>query len=372
MQSSAETRVRLLHLVISLEIGGLERVLANHIRCADRQRFDVGVICMAGVGRLGPEILAQGVPIYPLHVHGRGLWRGLVHLVRELRRLRPDVLHTHNLAAHLLGAFAARIAQVPVIVHTKHGRYDTPTWRRALGMRIASALSSAVVSVSEDSAREALSSGGVSARKMRVIHNGVDVAAFTPGDRFTREPGCRVVNVGRLAVVKDHATLLRAARHVADALPSFRLEIVGDGPERGRLEKLRSELDLDDQVSFLGERHDVLDRLRAADLFALSSTSEGLSLGLLEALAAGLPIVATRVGGNAEVVIDGETGSLVPPVNPEALAAAMLACLSVPSRLSAMGRSARQRAEERFDLAKVVAKHEFLYLELLGARPRPR
>ncbi len=366
---SDERRVRLLHLVISLEVGGLERVLVNHIRHADRTRFEVGVACLAGPGRLAAEIEAQGVPVHALDVHGRGISRGVRRLVSELRRLRPDVLHTHNLAAHLLGSTAARIARVPVIVHTKHGRYDTSSWRRALGMRIASALSSAIVPVSEDSAREALSYEGVSGRKIRVIHNGVDVTAITPGDRFTRAPGSRAVSVGRLAAVKDYPTLLRATRLVVDALPSFRLELVGDGPERAALERLRLDLGLEGEVSFLGERHDVLERLRAADVFALSSTSEGLSLGLLEALAAGLPIVATRVGGNAEIVTDGETGRLVPPADPTALATALLACLTDPPLLVAMGRAARRRAEEHFDLAKVVATYESLYLELLAARP---
>lgn len=370
LSPSDEQRVRLLHLVLNLDVGGLERVLVNHVRSADRKRFDVGVLCLGEPGRLAGEVEALGVPVYALGVHGRGIGRGVRRLVRELRRLKPDVLHTHNLAAHLLGATAARIARVPVIVHTKHGRYDTSVWRRALGVRIASALSSAVVSVSEDSAREAVSSEGVSARKIRVIHNGVDVAAITPGDRFSRAPGTRAVSVGRLAQVKDYPTLLRAARKVVDALPSFHLELVGDGPERAALERLRSELSLEGQVTFLGERHDVLERLRAADLFALSSTSEGLSLGLLEALAAGLPIVATRVGGNAEIVTDGETGCLVPPSDPSALAEALLACLTNPPRMSAMARAARRSAEERFDLARVVATCESLYLELLGRTPR--
>lgn len=365
-----ERRVRLLHLVISLEVGGLERVLVNHIRHADRKRFDVSVVCLAGRGRLATEIEAEGVPVYALDVHGRGLGRGVRRLVAELRRLKPDVIHTHNLSAHLLGATAARVAGVPVIVHTKHGRYGALSWRRALGMRIASGLSSVVVPVSEDCAREALSSEGVSPRKIRVIHNGVDVETLTPGDRFTRAPGSRAVSVGRLAEVKDYPTLLRAARQVSDALPAFRLDLVGDGPERASLERLRSELDLDRQVTLLGERHDVPMRLQAADVFVLSSTSEGLSLGLLEALAAGLPIVATQVGGNAEIVTDGETGRLVPPENPGALAAALLDLLTDPARLSAMGRAARHRAEERFDLSKVVARYESLYLEHLTGKRR--
>ena len=370
-RSPDERRIRLVHLVISLEVGGLERVLVNHIRHADRARFEVGVVCLAGRGRLATEIEAEGVAVHALDVHGRGVGRGVRRLVREMWRLKPDVLHTHNLAAHLLGATAARIARVPVVVHTKHGRYDTRSWRRALGVRAASALSSMVVPVSEDSAREALLFEGVSARKIRVIHNGVDVMGITPGDRFSRPPGSKAVSVGRLAVVKDYPTLLRATRQVVDAIPSFRLDLVGDGPERAALEALRSELGLDHEITFLGERSDVGERLQSADVFALSSTSEGLSLGLLEALAAGLPIVATRVGGNGEIVTDGETGRLVPPADPGALASALIDVLTDQPRLIAMGRAARQRAEESFSLAKVVGRYESLYLELLAAKFAP-
>jgi sugar transferase (PEP-CTERM/EpsH1 system associated) len=368
-RSAADRRIRLVHLVITLDVGGLERVLVNHIRHADHARFEISVLCLGGRGRLAEEIEAEGAAVHALEVHGRGLGRGARRLVLELRRLKPDVLHTHNLAAHLLGAAAARIAGVPVVVHTKHGRYDIRSWRRALGMRAASAMSSMVVPVSEDSAHEALE--GVSARKIRVIHNGVDVAGITPGDRFSRAPGDRVVSVGRLAAVKDYPTLLRAARRVVDALPSFHLDLVGDGPERTALESLRSELGLDGHVTFLGERHDVRERLQAADVFVLSSTSEGLSLALLEALASGLPIVATRVGGNAQVVTDGETGRLVPPSDPGALAEALIDVLTDRPRQSAMGRAARRRAEEHFSLTAVMGRYESLYSELLGAKSAP-
>jgi glycosyltransferase involved in cell wall biosynthesis len=360
-------RVRVLHLVINLDVGGLERVVVNHVRFADRTRFDLAVLCLGSEGRLAPELRAIGVPVCAMAVHGPHLVRALIRLVGELRRWKPHVLHTHDFPPHLLGAPAARLARVPVVIHTRHCQTGALTRRQALGLRISSWLSTMVVAVSEDSGRLLGSREGVPSRKRRVIQNGVDVSAYHARHRWSRPPGQRVISVGRLAEVKDYPTLLRAARRVAESLPDFRLEIVGDGPARASLEALRSDLGLSGCVSFLGERGDVAERLASADVFALASTSEGLSVSLLEAMAAGLPIVATCVGGNPEIVTSGVTGELVPPGNVEALASALLSMLADPIRLASMARAARLRAEEQFDLRRVVARYEALYVQSLAA-----
>jgi glycosyltransferase involved in cell wall biosynthesis len=293
----------------------------------------------------------------------------MAHLVTAFRRSKPDVLHTHDLPPHLLGSPAAWLARVPVVIHTRHFRTGKLTFRHALAARAASALSTAVVAVSEDSAG-LLGSEGVATSKLLVIHNGADVQAFAPGDRWTRPPGRRVISVGRLSPVKDYPTLLQAARRVVACLPDFRLDIVGDGPSRASLGALRTELGLESCVRFLGERHDVAELLASADAFALASTSEGLSISLLEALAAGLPIVATRVGGNPEIVEDGVTGVLVSPGDVDAVATALVSLLSDAGRLTSMARAARLRAEQHFDLRRVVARYEALYVERLASGGR--
>jgi glycosyltransferase involved in cell wall biosynthesis len=153
-------------------------------------------------------------------------------------------------------------------------------------------------------------------------------------------------------------------------LPGFHLDVVGDGPERSALEALRRSLGLESSVSLLGERRDVARLLGDADLFALASTSEGLSVSILEALDSGLPSVVTNVGGNPEIVQHGTTGWLVPSASPEALAVALKALLEDPQALTAMGRAARLRAEQHFDLRGVVARYVSLYLDLLATRRR--
>jgi len=236
-------------------------------------------------------------------------------------------------------------------------------------MRIASLFSSVVVAVSEDCARLVTTEEGVPASRLRVIHNGIDTEAITPPDRTEKRLGQRVISVGRLAAVKDLGTMLKTVQRIARSFPDFRLQLVGDGPERSSLQDLIAELGIGGTVEMLGERRDIAERLSEADIFVQSSISEGLSLGLLEAHAAGLPIVATDVGGNAEVVVHGTTGLLVPPRDPAKLAEALMELLADPDRALSMGRRGRLRVQEAFDLRKVVRRYEELYLELLS-RPK--
>ena len=202
---------------------------------------------------------------------------------------------------------------------------------------------------------------------VRVIHNGIE-----PGESPAPAPwGAvtpRAITVARLDPVKDQQTLLRAARTVADRIPDVRIEIVGDGPERGALERLSRELQLQECLRFLGYREDVPSLLRRPQIFILSSISEGISLGLLEAMAAGLPVVATDVGGNREVVVDEVTGLLVPPRSPAALADAVLSLLLDPGRARALGIAGRARLEREFDLGRTVSRYGSLYSELLARR----
>ena len=199
----------------------------------------------------------------------------------------------------------------------------------------------AVVAVSTDSADVARTVERVPPDRLRVIHNGIDIGAIIPVPPTPR--GWHVVHVARLNAVKDQVTLLRAARLVLDREPAFRLDIVGDGEQRQALERLSADLGLGNAVRFHGFQMDVRPFLAGRDAFVLSSVSEGIALTLLEAMAAALPVVATDVGGNREVVIAGETGFLVPPGDPAALARALITLLSDPARASQFGAAGRSR-----------------------------
>jgi glycosyltransferase involved in cell wall biosynthesis len=277
------------------------------------------------------------------------------------------VVHTHNPQPHYFGVAAARLARVPALVHTKHGRNRPDKPRRVALNSLAARLSDRVVCVSSNAETVARRTERVPPKKLCLIRNGVALPEFVATAR-PRDAAKRAIHVARLNVVKDQRTLLRAVRLVADELPDFVLEIVGDGEERKALECLCDELRLSDHVRFLGERSDVSSLLGGARLFVLSSLGEGLSMTLLEAMASALPIVATAVGGNAEVVVHGETGLLVPPRSPQQLAAAMLELVRDPDKASQMGQAGRRRVEAEFDMQRVAARYESLYHEVLAAR----
>jgi glycosyltransferase involved in cell wall biosynthesis len=260
---------------------------------------------------------------------------------------------------------AAWISGRPGVVHTKHGRNYPKDKKKVFGNRLASWLSDKIVAVSGDAAEVARHVEKVPDRKIEIIWNGIDVERFFAVE-VRPSISQRAIHVARLIYpTKDQVTLLHAVRRVVDAEPGFSLDIVGDGPYRAELEALCDELKLRRHVRFLGQRDDVHALMSQADMFVLSSITEGLSITLLEAMATGLPIVATRVGGNPEVVADGETGLLVPPRSPDALAEAILRLVRDPQSARRMGAAARQRAELSFDIRRVVARYEELYRSVL-------
>jgi sugar transferase (PEP-CTERM/EpsH1 system associated) len=366
----ARTRLNVVHLVLSLNVGGLEKVVYDLVRRADDSRLAVRVVCLGPIGEWGPKFEALGVPVESLDVLNRGTWGRTLAVARRLRELRPDVLHTHNPAPHLVGALASRLAGVPVVIHTKHGRNYPGNRKWVWANRLAAWLSNKVVAVSGDAAAVATDIERVPPSKVAVIRNGVDLSRFHAVERQPTGNQRRAVHVARISFdSKDQETLVRAVRMVVDIEPDFVLDIVGDGPDRANLEALCDRLELRRHVNFAGFRENIHDYLSQAEFFVLSSVTEGISLTLLEAAASGLAIVATRVGGNPEVVADGETGLLVPPRSPDDLATAMLALLADRDRAAAMGRAGRLRIEEQFDLTRAVAAYEDLYHSLRNGTP---
>jgi sugar transferase (PEP-CTERM/EpsH1 system associated) len=373
--------VKIVHVVLALDVGGLERVVLRLLGRLDRARWVPVVVALDEPGVLASELARLGVP---LRVMGRGLGFDIdlaVRLSVLLRREGACLVHTHNPTAHLYGAIAARLARMgdggrgPRVVHTKHGRNDPDQPRRVLVNRLASALSDRIVTVSDDAAAVAVEIERVRPDKVTTIGNGVDTYEYRPRPDAAQSSaraalgtppgGFHVGCVARLAAVKDHGTLLDAFARLRSARSDAHLTLVGDGPERASLEERVSHLDLGLAVTFAGARTDIAPLLAAFDVFVLASLSEGISLTLLEAASAGLAIVATRVGGNAEVVVDGETGLLVPSADPAALAEALAAVAARPDR-AALGAAGRARVERRFSVERMAQAYAELYAEVLG------
>jgi glycosyltransferase involved in cell wall biosynthesis len=304
-------------------------------------------------------------------------------LVRLMRTLRPHVVHTHTAKAGTLGRLAAWVARVPVVVHTYHGHvfhgYFPPgrtraflAIERALGRR-----TDCLLAVSETVRRELLALGVGAPGAFRVIPLGLDLDRYVTADdrqgELRAELGLSpdtplVAIVARLVPIKAHEVFLRAARHVVEGLPAARFLVVGDGERRHELEAMAVELGLGASVRFLGWRRD-LERVYAdASVVALTSRNEGSPVSLIEAMAAGRPVVATDVGGVPDLVEDGITGHLVRSGDAEALAAAVTDLLRDPGRRRTFGRAARARVLPAFGASRLVADIDALYGELLRAK----
>ena len=353
--------IRLLFVVPDLRVGGAERHVTTLLPRLDPDRFAASVVCIGKEGELFEDLRAAGIDARALHLGGK--WRAaraLAELISIMRRDRPDVVVVRGYNAEILGRIAARAAGVGHIILWAHNIGD-PKPRSVIRSVVDRALTgrtSAYFGVAEAQRRYLTDDLGYPGDRIRIIHNGVDPALFEVGtDReVLAELGWadadQVVGIlAELSPIKDHDTFLRAARLVVRELPGARFLVIGDGARRGALEQLSAELGISANVHFTGVRRDVGRLLRAIDVFALSSvTVECFSIALLEAMACARPAVCTAVGGIPEMIVDGETGFLVPPGDPERLAARLLEVLSNPGLAQRMGRAARDRVATEFSL----------------------
>ena len=365
--------IRVLYLITDLDVGGAERVLLETVRRLDRRRFRPVVSSLAPPGPMAREFDRLGVPVRGLAMRGLGDLARAAGLLRLLRRERPDVLHTHLFHANVLGRLAARVSGVPVVVSTVHVA-EPRRWHLLLE-GLTSGLVDEFVTVSEAVRRYMVQRAHLPTERVLVIRNGVDPSRFRrPRGRFRRAQGIGpqeflITTVGRLEAQKGLTHLLRAARTLAARRPEVRFLVVGEGPQRDRLGRLARQLGLGEGVRFLGFRPDVPQILVDSDLFVLASLWEGLPIALLEAMAAGLAVVATDVEGVREAVTDGREGLVVPPGDPEALAAALERVVGDAGLRRRLAAAARRRALGEFGWDKVVADTMALYERLLSGRP---
>jgi glycosyltransferase involved in cell wall biosynthesis len=366
---TTDRRLRVAHVAESFAMGGLEKLLVAFARHADRASHALRFVAMGERGCLAEEIEAAGWPVDVLDQPLGRRPRLVLRLAALFRREGIDVVHTHSSGPLIYAVPAARLAGVRVVVHTRHHGQDPHTSSRALAVcRFLSRAIDRVVCVSNDGVAHATSEG-IAPRKLAAIWNGIDTDQFRAAGPRPLGPA---VIVARLSPEKDVATLLRATALVVEQEPGFRLAIAGDGPCRRDLAALSSTLWLDAHVKFLGQVRDIPALLATASLLVLPSLMEGISLTLLEAMAHGLPVVATRVGGNPEVVVQGQTGLLVPPQAPDDLARTLLRLWRDPETGRRMGRAARERAVRCFDVRRTVAEYEQLYGDLHARRHSPR
>lgn len=366
--------MRILHIIESLEFGGAEKVLVDLANEFAKQRHTVAILCLRRIGALRAAVDAR-VDVECLHLAEGSHYLLPWQLARMIRRQRYDIVHAHTWGVLYESALGGLLAKTPAVVFTSHGNY--PPMAQSLLRRIKRharlALEGRVlrridVTVPVSDAMKSEIAARTPAARIETIHNGIEVLPLmeAPG-RPLRDNVLRLVTVGRMAPVKNHALLLEAVAELRRDLP-VQIDIIGDGPERPAMEKLAHTLGIGAQIRFLGFRNDVHAYLAHADAFVITSDYEGISIAILEAMRAGLPVVATDVGGIRETVIDGETGIVVPPRSRPELVAALRTLATDTARRKALGEAAYAYFKREFALDRMVTRYRELYTRLLADR----
>ncbi len=373
-----------MHVIFRLAVGGLENGVVNLINHMPADAYRHAVVSLTDVTDFSQRIRALDVPIVALNkAPGHGFWL-YPRLYRLFRQFRPAVVHTRNLAA-LEAVVPAWAAGVPARVHSEHGRegIDLDGARSPYHRvrRLYRPFVSHYVALSSELKNYLRDVVHVRPDRLSQVHNGVDCDKFSPaqglvpaiaGCPFSPREHWLVGTVGRMQPVKDQVTLARAFVRALELEPALaqrmRLVLVGDGPLMPQVVDVLRSASVEHLCWLPGERTDVADVMRGLHAFVLPSISEGISNVVLEAMSAALPVIATQVGGNHELVDAGRTGDLVPPADPHSLALALVRLAADPQRAAAMGRAGRADAEARFSMQAMVASYRSLYDRLL-ARP---
>jgi glycosyltransferase involved in cell wall biosynthesis len=371
-------RQRVLYTVNRMDVGGSQTHLLQVLRLLDRRRFEPMLCCLTGKGALLDTAKQTGATVVSAGLAGLKTPAALgavLRLARFIRRERIDVVHNYLLRANVVGTLAARAARVPVVLTSKRGCHE----RRGLelaGARLSNRLADCVTTNADAVRSFVHDNEGCPLEKMVVIPSGIDTDRFAPlpaadyRGRLGLPAGRRVVGIiTRMRVRKGVEEFLRAMALVRERIPEACAVVVGEVDLDESIAALVRELGLEAHLHLLGRRSDMPEVLAAFDLFVLSSHDEGMSNAILEAMAMQRPVVATDVGGTAEVVQPGRTGLLVPPREPVALAEAITQILTAPGdTVAAMGERGRAVVVERFSARSMVHQMEDLYAHLLRAR----
>lgn len=359
-----------------LQVGGKESGLVNLVNRLDPELFENYIFTHGQDGFWANRIVPGRCRIIEFDDAPKGNYRRVFRLAQAFRQFGIHVVHTHSWATLIEGVMGAKLARVPIIIHGEYGTIKAETqWHIHLQRRFWR-VTDQVLSASQ-ALREKLSTLlGFPEARIRVIANGVDLTHFSALRngvdykwRLGLPPEALVLGtIGRLVPPKAYPVLFKASKLIFNQVPYAYLIIVGEGPLRQELVQMAQEYNMIHRIRFLGIREDVSDILKAFDMYVTASEREGMSNSILEAMASGLPVVATAIGGNPELVVNDETGLLVPPNHPRALAAALLRLIEAPTRRQSMGQFGRQRVENSFDLRHTVQHYTNLYTEIFKQR----
>ncbi len=368
MVKGDDKRVRVLHLLNLSDIGGAERMVLSLLGRLNRERFSAAVACLKGGGPLEAHVRALDLPFHVLPNHPL---RAVLDLVSLLKKERVHLLQTHGARAELIGAAAGQAAGVRVI-STLHDLYGFDSLAKVWSNRLANPFIERYVSVTERGRRLAVERFAVDPRRIEVIENGVEPPAPVAEELLIElrrslgvGEGLLVIVVANLRPVKGHLHVLRAVQHMSDdERRRFTFCFIGADQMNGALQRAAVDLGVAEQVVFSGYRSNVAEYLQAADIFLLPSENEGMPMAVLEAMAAGCPVIAANVGGVAEAIDHGRNGLLIEPRSPQAIAEALLKLAADPELRLRLRANAAATAKERFSLDRMTRAFEDLYLRL--------
>src|SRR5580658_3118092 len=367
-QAEPAAPLHVAHVVDSMEMGGAEKLTATLCRLQRERGHTASVHCLYGIGVLGEGLRAEGFEVV-LH-HPSAFFSLMRSLYTSFRRSRPDVVHCHNATAAIIAAFPARRAGVRTVIVTRHGLVKPPYQiRRELKFALASRWCDWIVAVCEGTRTNLLAAPFAARDRIIHIYNGASAADVRAVPR--PKNGFTLLHVGRLAPAKDQATLLQAVALTRRQHPDVRLWMIGDGPLEVSLRKLSDELGLNECVIFFGEQADVSPFMLAADLFVISSITEGLPVSLLEAMSVGLPAVVTDVGGMGEIARLSGAITLVPSSDPVRMAEALCNAAAGRQKLPKLGQLASHCYEQYFRPERMFEDYMTLYQGLVPQNPVP-
>ncbi len=386
------------HVITQLDQGGSARSTYLTLMGHARDRFRVSLVYGRSAERSEGDTAKLAADLHELCQAGVALFEvpwlvrdisllhdalAMISLWRILHRERPDIVHTHTSKAGAVGRVAAWLAGIPVVIHTPHGHIFYGYYGRVMSgiirlvERALARVTDRIVTLTDRGAQEHMQYRIADLDKFVTIPSGIVLSVFrtiraNPAVKRKElglpADGPVIGTVGRLVQIKGHEWLLKAAPRVLAEFPHATFVFLGEGPLLSQLEKLADGLGISGRVLFLGARQDVPECLATFDLFAFPSLNEGMGRALIEAMAARLPVVATAVGGIPDIVVNGESGVLVPPKDALALADAVCGILRDPGKRRAYGEAAQRRVDERFDVEAMVRKIERLYDEVWDAK----
>jgi len=369
MNNKLAEKLKILIITYTLEVGGAERVAVSIAKGLNKSKFEPIFCCFKG-GALEKDLRDHGISVFNLN-KSRGFDLSvLTKLIKIIKEKKIDIIHTHSFSPNFWGRLAGIIARVPVIIGTEHSVASVKTIFQKKADKILAKYSSKIVSVSDRVKLSLCEEENISPDKILTIYNGIDPMKPSSNKEAIskKNEGLGIdlnkkiiVSIGRLEPPKGYEFLLESAKTVKREFPPIQFVIVGEGSLRYKLEKLRDDLKLRDTVIFLGHRNDIADILSISDIAALPSVREGFSVSLLEFMSLGKPIIATDVGGNNEAVINGESGIIIPPMDPIALTQGILKLIQENNTAEDMGMRAMERFKENFTLQTMIQEIEKLY-----------